>query len=32
MEAILTREIEQDLQTLGNLVIKDDEGKKLFSC
>jgi len=32
MEAVLTRELEQDKQTLGSLVIKDDEGKKLFSC
>jgi len=32
MEAILTRELNQDKQTIGSLVIKNEEGKKLFSC
>ena len=32
MEAILTRDLNQDKQTLGSLVLKDSEGNKLFAC
>ena len=32
MKAVITRDKLQEAQTLGTLVLKDDEGKKLFSC
>jgi len=32
MKAVITREKLQEAQTLGTLVLKDDEGNKLFSC
>ena len=32
MKAVITRDKLQEAQTLGTLVLKDDEGNKLFSC
>lgn len=32
MEAILTRQVSEDKQTLGTLVLLDAQGKQIFSC
>ena len=32
MKAVITREKHSDKQTLGTLILRDDEGNKLFMC